>query len=149
MSGPKFRKVNSGPWSVTARNVPSFIYLNLIFIYYGRLLCNNTVLATWPSPVNKSCSVMCKRLSAESRDKGWICNHHPSQRTFACLGSAWLLQMDWLKLKIENEALKMVSWLYGGKVLPCCASLWPHFLKVPRQFNYKVQKFLHQLIFMA
>lgn len=137
MSGPKFKKANSGPWSITARNAPSFIYLNLIFIYYCRLLCNDTALPTWPSLVNKSCSVMSKRLSAESRDKGWICNHHPSQRTLTCLGSAWLLQMDCLNLKIENEALKMVSWLHGVNVLPCCASLWLHFLNIPGQFNYK------------
>lgn len=137
MTKVKFKKADSGPWTIMARNPPSFIYLNLIFIYYSRLLCNDITLATWPSTVNKSCSVMCKRLSAENRNKDWICNCHQSQRTLAYLGSAWLLQMDWVKLKIENDALKRVSCLYGVNLLSCYASLRLYFLKVPEQFNYK------------
>lgn len=132
----KFKKADSGPWGIMAKNPPGFIYLNLIFIYYSRLLCNYITLATWPSIVNKSCSVVCKRLSAENRDKDWICNCHPSQRKLAYLGSARLLQMDWVKLKIERDALKRVSCLYGVS-LSCYASLWLHFLKVPEQFYYK------------
>lgn len=123
--------------SIMARNPPGFIYLNLIFIYYSRLLCNDITLATWPSTVNKSCSVMCKSAPAENRDKAWLCNRHQSQRPLAYLGSAWLLQMDWVKLKIENDTLKRVSCLYGVNLLSCYASLWLHFLKVPEQFNYK------------
>lgn len=137
MTEVKFKKADSGPWSIMARNPPSFIYLNLIFIYYSGLSCNDITLATRHSTVNKSCSATCRRLSAENRDKDWICNRHQSQRTLAYLGSAWLLQMDWVKLKIENDALNRVSCLHGVNLLSCYASLRLHFLKVPEQFNYK------------
>lgn len=136
MTEVKFKKASSGSWSIMARN-PRFIYLNLIFIYYSRLLSNDVTLATWPSTVNKSCSVMCKRLSAENTDKDWICNRHQSQKTLAYLGSAWLLQMDWVKLKTENDALKRVCCLYGVNHLSCYASLWLRFFKVSEQFYFK------------
>lgn len=146
MTEVKLKNAKSGPWNIMTRNPPSFTYLHLIFIYYSRLLCNDTTSATWPSTVNKSYSVMCKRLSAENRHKDWICSHHQSQRTPAYLTSTWLLQMDWVKLKIESDALKRASCLYGVN-LSCYASLWLKFLRVPEQFNskYPLQSFTTSL----
>lgn len=149
MTKVKFKKASSGLWSMTARNPQRFIYFHLIFIYYGRPLCNDIPLATWPSTVNKSSSATRKSLSAENKD--WLCNCHQSQRTLACLGSAWLLQTDCVKLKIENYVLKRVSGLYGVNLLPCYASLWLHSLKALRGliinplFKFSPLSYFHHL----
>lgn len=150
MTKVKFKNAKSGPWNIMNRNPPSFIYLHLIFIHYSRLLCNDITSATWPSTVNKSYSVMCKRLSAEKRDKDWICSHHQSQKIPTYLASAWQLQMYWVKVKIESDALKRASCLYGVN-LSCYASLWLQFSRALEQFTskYPLQSFITSLFSLA